>query len=89
VGSEVLKGFPTRTAHEKQDWDDISVVEIAEWLRNRYLDEWKKNPSSFSAMLCLAHLKTVLQHQNPKVQKQLDEIYLGASRYISQKQTLP
>jgi len=81
-GNLVLKGFSEKHVAEKKTLKDSSVVDIAEWLRDRYMKEWKKNPTDENGLFYLAQLKNLLVYDNPAIQEKLDHLYSSAKQYM-------
>jgi len=86
-GLEGQKKFiaPRKTKYNdsKLTFYDLSVQEVSNWLKDRYLVEWQKNPTSVNAQTCLTSLRSLLTHSDPRVQLELDNMYYWAERYIS------
>ena len=78
-----LRTFSRVYKEKKRKLKDLSVTEVGLWLRNRYMDEWRKNPTLESSKKVIAELRYVLDYRkNTYAQRDLDKIFIAAQNYI-------
>ncbi|MBF0207462.1 MAG: aldehyde dehydrogenase family protein [Oligoflexia bacterium] len=69
----------------KKSLADISQAEIAKWLRDRYIDEWRKHPTKNNADQTLTNINTLFQGLGGKFNSDFPLLRKGAANYLNQK----
>ena len=67
----------------KYSLNDISAAEIAKYLRNRYLDDWRQDPTSERAQATLDALKRAFANVGTDENRDLPLLIRGAETYIN------
>lgn len=81
-----VKSYETeREKWLKESTRDISQAEIARWLRNAYLDEWRKNPTGDNANATLEKIKQLMDGITTPTNSMPRLLYLGAKNYLESK----
>ncbi|MBF0316088.1 MAG: aldehyde dehydrogenase family protein [Oligoflexia bacterium] len=87
-----LQSIPASAEEEKWQKFNIgetSLAEYAKWFRDRYLDEWRKNPTKESAEATLLKLKKLYAGLGSEYNRDLQLYVRGSENYLTTKLMMP
>src|SRR6185295_9720277 len=75
---------------EEERWnkwslDDVSLAEVARYLRDRYLDAWREHPTAAAAETTLDTLRRLFAGLGSADNRDLPLLLRGAENYLSTK----
>ena len=84
---EVLKSRKNEKddAFDKASIDDLALSEVALYFRDRYLDDWQKDPTAENARKVLRQLRALFKDIGRENNRDLPQLIKGAENFINRQ----